>query len=95
MEEELEIIVSATEYEKGGIEHLYKETLKAKDKARKDNKKNLGKDYDETRFEVSYVNAKLEKMVQILRWNPIMSSAEDRKIIADELTRLAEELRNI
>lgn len=89
------IIMCLAAYKAGGIEEVYKVKLKPKAKARKDNKKAQGKRFDETRFEVSYINSRLKELSNLLQLRDLMESAEDRKIIADELTRLAEELRNL
>lgn len=94
-EENFKIFAYAQEYEKGGIERLYKEVLNDKKKAKKLAKKDEGKDFNETHFEVGRVQSKMKTVILLLNWIPIMDKEEDRKIIADELTALAEELRNI
>lgn len=95
MGENFEIFMCAQAYEEGGIEGLYKSTLKSKAEAKKSRKKKEGKEFNETTFEVGYVGSRLEHLNYLLRWIPIMDKEENRKIIADELVRLAEELRNI
>lgn len=95
LEEKFKISACVQAYKEGGIEGLYKDTLRDKKEARKMHKKEKGKDFDETIFEVSYINTKIDHISNVLQWKPIMDSAEDRKVIADELTRLAEELRNL
>lgn len=85
----------AEAYEKNGIEGVYKETLVEKSKAKRKAKKEDGKEFDETRFEVAYIHSKIEHVTNLLRWKPIMDSVEERKVIADELRNLAEELESI
>lgn len=94
-QEKFEIYACVQAYKEGGFEGLYKDTLRDKKEAKKLHKKDDGKDFDENRFEVGYVLSKIEHVTNLLSWVPIMDSVEDRKAIADELTRLAEELRNL
>ena len=91
----MEVFFCAEAYQKGGFKGLYKNTLKSKAKAKRDNKKDNGEDWTELRFEVGYIGSKIEHVINLLQWKPISDSAEDREAIADELTRLAEELRNL
>lgn len=93
--EKFEIFMCAQAFEEGGIEKLYKETLKSEKEARKSAKKEEGKQFNETHFQVGRVYSRIKKVSHLLKWIPIMDKEEDRKIIADELTALAEELRNI
>lgn len=93
--ESFEIFMCATAFEEGGIAKLYKETLRDEKEARKLTKKEEGKKFNETHFEIGRVHSKIEKVSHLLKWIPIMDKEESRKEIADELTALAEELRNI
>lgn len=95
LEERFEISMCVRAYEEGGIEGLYKDTLRDKKEAKKLTKKDEGKKFDETRFEVGYIASKIDHVEKLLHWIPIEDSAEDRKAIADALTDLAEELRNL
>lgn len=95
MKRNLEIYACAEAFEEGGIEGLYKNTLKEKKEARKLQKKDMGKEFKESYFETGYVCSKLEHVNYLLHWKDIINSADSRKAIADELVRLAEELRNI
>lgn len=95
LEEKFEVSACVEAYKEGGIEGLYKDTLRDKKEARKMNKKEEGKKYSEIRFEVGYIHSQIDHLTKLLNWIPFMDSVEDRKVIADELTRLAEELRNL
>lgn len=95
MQDFLETMECAKAYEKNGIEGVYKETLTTKAKAKRLRKKDEGKEFNETRFEVGYIGAKIEHVINLLKWTPIMDSEKDRKVIADELRNLANELENI
>ena len=95
LEEKFEITMCVQAYKEGGFKGLYEDTLRDKKEAKKLTKKEEGKDFDETRFEVGYIKSKIDHVIKLLHWIPIEDSAEDRKAIADELTRLAEELRNL
>lgn len=95
MRDFFEVSECAKAYEKNGIEGVYEETLNDLQKAKKEMKKDLGKEFNETRFEVGYVYTKIEHVTNLLKWQPIVVSAKDRKVIADELKKLAEELENI
>ena len=90
-----EIQACVEEYKEGGFEGMYENTMRDKKEAKKLTKKDEGKEFDETRFEVSYIHTKIDHVMKLLQWKPFMDSAEERKAIADELTRLAEELRSL
>ena len=94
-QEKFEIYSCVQAYKEGGFEGLYKDTLRDKKEAKKLHKKDEGKSFDEKRFEVGYVMSKIDHVMNLLNWIPIMDSAEDRIAIANELTRLAEELRSL
>ena len=95
MGEGFEIFMNATAFEEGGFEKLYKETVRGEKEARKLAKKEEGKNFNETHFQIGRVYTQLNRVSSLLKWIPIMDKEENRKIIADELVRLAEELRNI
>lgn len=94
-QEKFETYACVQAYKEGGFKGLYEDTLRDKKEAKKLIKKDEGKDFDETRFEVGYIESKIDHVIKLLHWIPIKDSTEDRKAIADELTRLAEELRNL
>ena len=94
-QEKFEIYACVQAYKEGGFKGLYEDTLRDKKEAKKLTKKDEGKDFDETRFEVGYIKSKIDHVIKLLHWIPIEDSAEERKAIADELTRIAEELRNL
>lgn len=94
-QERIEVYACVQAYKEGGFEGLYEDTLRDKKEAKKLTKKEEGKEFNETRFEVGYLHSRIDHLTNLLNWVPFMDSAEDRKAIADELTRLAEELRNL
>lgn len=94
-DENFEIYACVQAYKEGGFEGLYKYTLRDKKEAKKLTKKEEGKTFSETQFEVGYIHSQIDHLTNLLNWKPFMDSAEERKAIADELTRLAEELRNL
>lgn len=95
MQQKFEVAQCVQEYEIGGFEGLYKETLKDKKERKKEAKKEEGKSFSVTQFEVGYIHSKIEHVTNLLNYIPFMESAEERKNIADELTKLADELRNL
>ena len=85
----------AEAYEKNGIEGLYKEMMQPKAKAKRGAKKETGKEWNETAFELAYIHSKIDNLIDLLKWASIGESEKDRKVIADELRNLANELESI
>lgn len=95
MQQKFEVAQCVKEYQIGGFEGLYKETLKDKKEGKKEAKKEEGKSFNVTQFEVGYIHSKIDHVTNLLNYIPFMESAEERKNIANELKNLANELESI
>lgn len=82
-------------YKKHGIEGVYKATVRPKTEAKRIIKKDMGKKFNETEFEISYTHTKIEVVSDLLYCKLIRNSEKDRKVIANELKNLANELESI
>lgn len=94
MDEKMKAIYMYMAYETEGVKGLYS-NMKDKEKARKDTKKNLKKEYNDLYFECGYLSTKLDYLSMELSMKPLVNKKEDRLKLADMLEEVAEELRNI
>ena len=80
-------------FEAGGIKEVYKKTIRNKEEVKEEFKKEKGENLDETAFEASYISRKIENISKVLQKKDL--TKENRETIANELIKLAEELKSL
>lgn len=95
MEHVLLSIMCIDAFKKGGIKELYKGTVKDKEKVKKEIKKQRGENFSELAFEASYISRKIENLSKVMQAADLMQEKNNRETIANELIKLAEELKSL
>lgn len=95
MEHLLLSMVCIEAFKTGGCEEVYKRTIRDIEKAKKDFKKEKGNEFSELAFETCLLSRKIENISKVLQAGDIMQEKDNRETIANELIKLAEELKSL